>query len=117
MKRMVWNTQYDVNEHTLLTLDTEGNTLSSWSTEEDIVSITVNEAGFWYIYSDMNNFQLAFRDFNGYLHSSLLNGFEFDKSEFIMHQIRTNLAKGSILILGKEIKSRQSLLVECKLQQ
>jgi hypothetical protein len=62
-------------------------------------------------FSPSNNF------ITGQLHSPLLENFEFDKSNFIIHQIRTNLAKGAIFILGKEIKTRQSLLVECKLQQ
>ena len=48
---------------------------------------------------------------------SILGTFQFEKSKFITYQLRTNLAKGSIYVLGKLAETRQSLLIECKLQQ
>ena len=35
VKRMVWNTQYDINEHTLLTLDTSGKTTKEEKRREE----------------------------------------------------------------------------------
>ena len=48
---------------------------------------------------------------------SILGTFQFEKSKFITYQLRTNLAKGSIYVLGKLAETRESLLIECKLQQ